>query len=569
MKSPRKLRKAVRGQQRVLVRGAHGQVGGQPVQINRRRNGPRGCGWVLRHQARNQPGQQVAAAALGHAGIARGIDGHAAFGVGDERVRALEHHDHAGVLGEAARHPEPVGLHLGHWNTRQPRHLAGMRRQHHGAPRFGGCAQLRQLFWLARQNVQRIGVDHRWNFGSRQQAGNELDRLRTLAETGADGQHGLSGDERRQPLRRQVLHRDLSRRIRNQRPGHQLRRNGRHQRQNRRGNSRRHQACPGSQRAQRRHGGRARLANRAAHHQHMTEVALIGRCRTVRLGQRKHRPSPRQIERVGAEGGDHRLLRRADGRNHDGLLPASRQLPKYVRRLGRGKGDDRIGGEDRPGYRGRGFVGRPAGGQVDCENGSRAGLHPFLRGGGKPSQRRLEAGAHHGVQNQVGLKRGFVQGQVFSRLDDVDQPMRRAGEFTPSLGRIAGESLARAQQQRSDLQAIRDQPSRRHHAVPAVVAAAAQHRDPPRPRELLARKGSHSRRRRPHQLQRRHIEPLSRQAVANLHLGCRKNMHGNMVRQGTGIRECSPSSLGRGAGSQLRFRRQGRILRPQLGQMRT
>ena len=40
-----------------------------------------------------------------------------------------------------------------------------------------------------------------------------------------------------------------------------------------------------------------------------------------------------------------------------------------------------------------------------------------------------------------------------------------------------------------------------------------------------ARKRRHGRCRRPHQINRRHPEPLRRRAVAGLHLGCRKNLH--------------------------------------------
>ena len=98
----------------MLIACAHRQIGGQTVQIDRRLDGLRRLTRVLRQQAGDQPGEQVAAAALGHAGIAGGVDGHAAIGVGDERAPALEHQRDAVALGKAARHFEPVGLHLGH-----------------------------------------------------------------------------------------------------------------------------------------------------------------------------------------------------------------------------------------------------------------------------------------------------------------------------------------------------------------------------------------------------------------------------------------------------------------------
>ncbi len=121
--------------------------------------------------------------------------------------------------------------------------------------------------------------------------------------------------------------------------------------QRRSGNSRRHQPRSGPQRAQsrqrRRAGFAARRSQRPAHHQHVPEVALVGRSRARRLRKRQRRAGPRQIQR-----GDHRLFRRANGRHHDGLRPVPRQLPKDMRRLGRGKSNDRIGGKNRPGNSG-------------------------------------------------------------------------------------------------------------------------------------------------------------------------------------------------------------------------
>ena len=239
-----------------------------------------------------------------------------------------------------------------------------------------------------------------------------------------------------------------------------------------------------------------------------------------------------------------------------------RELPEDVRRLGRGKGDDRVGGEDRIVYGCGGFVGRPAGGQVNCENRGcenrggenwgGSGFYPFQRRQRQPFQRRLEAGADDGVQNQVRFESLRVPRQVFGRLDDVDEAAAafcaafwlvfQALQFAPGLGRVAGEAIGRAQEQRGHLQAGQGEQPRRHQAVAAVVAAAAEDRHPLCCWKLLLREGGHRCRGRPHQIKRWNPEPLGRQAVAGLHLGCGKNVHGSYgttgIRdQGAGIRE--------------------------------
>ncbi len=71
-----------------------------------------GIVFVLRQQARNHAGKQIAAAALGHAGIAGGIHGHAAVGMRDQRARAFQHDGDAVLPGKVARDLEPVGLDL-------------------------------------------------------------------------------------------------------------------------------------------------------------------------------------------------------------------------------------------------------------------------------------------------------------------------------------------------------------------------------------------------------------------------------------------------------------------------
>ena len=116
--------------------------------------------------------------------------------------------------------------------------------------------------------------------------------------------------------------------------------------------------------------------------------------------------------------------------------------------------------------------------------------------------------------------------------DHAHLSMDRIVQFAPRYGGVALQFFGFAQQQRGHFKAgFREQP-RRHHAVAAVVAGSAEHRDAPRQRELLPRKTGHGRRRIPHQINRRNSEPLRGGAVAGLHLGCGKNVHrihGNAV----------------------------------------
>jgi hypothetical protein len=127
-----------------------------------------------------------------------------------------------------------------------------------------------------------------------------------------------------------------------------------------------------------------------------------------------------------------------------------------------------------------------------------------------------------------------VTGQFVSRFDHVDNAMRRAGEFLPGVGGVAGEFVARAKKQSGHVKAGRGQKARGHHAVAAVVAPATENSDAARLRKLLARESRNRRRGRAHEIERENVEALGGQAVASLHLGSGKNVHETMVLQGAG-----------------------------------
>ena len=79
----------VGGQQGVLVLLAQREVRGQPVQVDGSLHGLGRMIGKLRQHGRNNAGEDVAAAAFGHARIAGRVDRDAAVRMGDERAPAF------------------------------------------------------------------------------------------------------------------------------------------------------------------------------------------------------------------------------------------------------------------------------------------------------------------------------------------------------------------------------------------------------------------------------------------------------------------------------------------------
>ena len=184
-----------------------------------------------------------------------------------------------------------------------------------------------------------------------------------------------------------------------------------------------------------------------------------------------------------------------------------------------------------------GFVGRPAGRQVDSEN--RRALLP--RSHSSAASARPFSGGLKPVPSTASTMRSASSASLWRSSSsrarhDVDRAAHGAGQFAPRHGGVARQLLRRAEQQRGYVEAgIGEQP-RRHHAIAAVVAASAEHGHAPRMRELLPRKSRHSRRGRAHQLNRRNPKPLRGGAVAGLHLGCGQNVHRNSIDTDTDTR---------------------------------
>ena len=77
---------------------------------------------------------------------------------------------------------------------------------------------------------------------------------------------------------------------------------------------------------------------------------------------------------------------------------------------------------------GAGFIGGPAGGEIDGENGGGGGLDPAERGEGKAAHGGRKAGAEDRVDDEVRVQRGLVLGQRGFVFDDGDSAVGRRDE---------------------------------------------------------------------------------------------------------------------------------------------
>ena len=145
----------------------------------------------------------------------------------------------------------------------------------------------------------------------------------------------------------------------------------------------------------------------------------------------------------------------------------------------------------------------------------------------EPLQRGLETGAQHSVDNQVGLERVIVPCQILRGGNDSNLARPGSFEFTPGYRRIAFDLRGRTQQNNRDRHAGVGQQPRRHHAVPAIVAAPAQDRDAFCTGKLLLRQCHNRRGRMAHQIDGWNSEPLGGRAVAGLHFLSGENVHGS------------------------------------------
>src|ERR1035437_553496 len=172
----RKILQKIGGQQALFSECLRAELSREAVQVNRRRHRLAGALRELRHQTRDHPGEDVAAAALPHRGRAGRVDPHLAVGERDHRALAFEDQGDAMLRGISTRRADAIRLNFGGGLPGQPRHFAGVRGE--DAYAGGNTADLVH---------QRIGVQYHRSF---ERTGQRLDHRRDLRRASQSWPHG-------------------------------------------------------------------------------------------------------------------------------------------------------------------------------------------------------------------------------------------------------------------------------------------------------------------------------------------------------------------------------------------
>ncbi len=375
------------------------------------------------------------------------------------------------------------------------------------------CASLVSSTGFGGQNIERVGVDHRRNLRRRKQTCGEFDRLRTLPQAGSDSQHGFSSRERGKKTRRKILRRNLSRGICSQRPGHQLRRNGRHLPP---APEREPLPSPVLPRPATR--AKAAMAGAPALPPAVPNVppttntcpkppllaaTTRGSCASASEEPAQLRFRPETIASSGEPMGATTI----------GCHQCRVSCPKTCAGLGAVKVMTASAGKTGP--LDSGMRSRPPPSRKANPPPEPAPVLPSIHS--SASSANPFSGGLNPVPTTASIIRSasraaLCRRQVCSRRRRCESV--HAQGWSDSRHAVAASPLSpsrRAQQQRGHIEAGLSQQPRRHHAVAAVVAAPAQHRHPPRPRKLLPRECRHGSRGRTHQLDRWNPEPLGGQ----------------------------------------------------------
>src|ERR1035441_2021296 len=123
----RKILQQIGGQQALVAECLGAKLPRQSVQVNRRRHRLVRAFRELRHQARDEPGEDVATAALPHRRRAGRVDPRPAVGERDHRALPFEYQRDAMLRGISTRHADAVRLNVRRGFPRQTRHFAGVR----------------------------------------------------------------------------------------------------------------------------------------------------------------------------------------------------------------------------------------------------------------------------------------------------------------------------------------------------------------------------------------------------------------------------------------------------------
>src|ERR1035437_8079150 len=125
----RKILQKVGSHQALLPECLRAELSRQSVQVNRSRHRQVRALRELRHQARDHPGEDVAASALSHRRRAGRVDPHPAIGERDHRALPFENQGDTMFRGISTRRADAIRLNLGSGFPRQTRHFAGVRRE--------------------------------------------------------------------------------------------------------------------------------------------------------------------------------------------------------------------------------------------------------------------------------------------------------------------------------------------------------------------------------------------------------------------------------------------------------
>src|SRR5450759_2366848 len=179
----RKILQNVGGDEALLAECLRAELPRETVQVNRRRHRLVRALRELRHQARDHPGEDVAAAALPHGGCAGRVDPHPPWGERDHGALTFEDQGDAVLRGISTRRADAIRLNFGGGIACQTRPFAGVR----GEDAYPGGKALPQHDL----SHQRIGVqNHRPSEGPGQRPHHRRD-LRCAPQARPDGDHRL------------------------------------------------------------------------------------------------------------------------------------------------------------------------------------------------------------------------------------------------------------------------------------------------------------------------------------------------------------------------------------------
>src|ERR1035437_943432 len=177
----RKIDQKIGREHALLAECLGAELSGETVQVNGRRHRLVRVLRELRDQARDHPGEDVAAAALAHGGRAGGVDPHAAVGERDHGALSFEDQGYAMFRGISTRRADAIRLNFGVGFAGQTRHFAGVRGE--DAYARGSTVDLAH---------QRIRIQYHRSFERLGQRQHHRRDVRRASQAGTNGDHALA-----------------------------------------------------------------------------------------------------------------------------------------------------------------------------------------------------------------------------------------------------------------------------------------------------------------------------------------------------------------------------------------